>query len=46
MNWFLLQLLFGVFMFWVPYRCGYRSGYDACDFSHDFDRCPHCKEIL
>jgi hypothetical protein len=33
-------------MFWIPYRCGYRRGYNDCDFEHDFDRCPHGKETI
>lgn len=39
----ILSLIVG---FVVGVRHGYRAGYDACDFEHDFDRCPHCKEFL
>lgn len=29
---------------WVGYRFGYRHGFADSDWSHDFDRCPHCGE--
>lgn len=31
---------------YAAYRWGYKWGFDDCDFSHDFDRCPHCNEYL
>lgn len=30
----------------VAWWNGYQAGYNACDFEHDFDRCPHCGEFL
>jgi len=37
--------LFAIYFFgyWLGRRHGYSKGFDACDFEHDFDRCP-CEE--
>lgn len=29
---------------WVGFRIGYRRGFADSEWSHDFDRCPHCGE--
>lgn len=31
---------------WVGHYFGYRRGFADCEWSHDFDRCPHCDEAL
>ena len=39
----LIAALVGLFVY-CAFQSGYRAGYAACDFEHDFDRCPHCGE--
>lgn len=29
---------------WVGHYFGYRRGFNDSEWSHDFDRCPHCGE--
>lgn len=29
---------------WVGFRIGYQRGFADSEWSHDFDRCPHCGE--